>query len=217
MTTESCVFVSCPVMDVINNKFIPVMQDAYRDSPALGVYLLAAQLRRKGYSCEVFDWVANPQISSEEVIKKLLEYRVVFFSANSLNWAIIRILAQRLKQNNPQIKTCVGGPHATYYPDSVIASGGFDSFFRGEADRYIHLIYEILALGKHHSIPGFFCKEIKGSVTKVQVSTEDDLEQFDWHPAYDLIPASQYCTMPVLTSRGCKYHCTFCSITGKKN
>jgi len=204
-------------MDVINNKFIPVMQDAYRDSPSLGVYLLTAQLRRKGYSCEVFDWVANPHISFEEVIKKLLKYKVVFFSANSLNWAIIRILAQHLKKNNPRIKTCVGGPHATYYPNSVLAGKCFDSLFRGDADRYIHLIYEIVGLGKNHSIPGFFYKETKGSVNRVQVNTEEDIEQCNWRPAYDLIPTSQYCTMPVLTSRGCKYHCTFCSVTGKRN
>ncbi|MEW5804163.1 MAG: cobalamin-dependent protein [bacterium] len=248
MPSRPCVFVSCPVMTLYNNTLIPVMQDSYRDSPALGVYLLVAHLRRKGYQCDVFDWVAAPHISLEEVIQELLHYEVIFFSANSLNWAVIRTLAKKVKENNPGIKTCIGGPHATYYPQSVMVSECFDGLFRGEADNYIHLVYETLRSGetlkpgKENTIPGFsLCKGsvkngtgvkngagIKNDIgvkngagakngTIPQVVQEHDLTTFDWHPAYDLIPASQYCTMPVETSRGCRNSCTFCSIIGKNS
>ncbi|MEW6381054.1 MAG: radical SAM protein [bacterium] len=218
MPQQPCVVVSCPVMSFVDNTLVASMQDSYRDSPALGVYLLAAHLHRKGYPCDVLDWVASPQLSLEDVVCRLLNYEVVLLSANSLNWAIARILARKVKERNPGIKTCVGGPHPTCYPRSIIASGCFDGLFRGEADRSIHLVCEVLRSGREQEIPGFFLtRNAADKASAVQVIQEPDLTRFDWRPAYDLIPDSQYGTIPVLTSRGCRFNCTFCSTIGHRN
>jgi len=219
MGQKPCVVVSCPVMCYVDNRLVPSMQDSYRDSPALGVYLLAAHLRRKGYPCEVLDWVALPQLSLDQVIDQLLSYEVILLSANSLNWATARILAQKVKERDPRIKTCIGGPHPTCYPQSVIASGYFDALFRGEADRSAHLVYEVLQSEKQQQIPGLVLikQGVAAAFSSAQVIQESDLTQFDWRPAYDLIPDSQYGTIPVLTSRGCRFNCTFCSTIGHRN
>jgi len=46
---------------------------------------------------------------------------------------------------------------------------------------------------------------------------EDKLSELDWRVAYDLVPEDKFLSLPVETSRGCKYRCAFCSIPSKNN
>jgi radical SAM superfamily enzyme YgiQ (UPF0313 family) len=211
------VFVCTPVMDMARGKLLPAMQDARRDSPHLGVFLLLGHIKRAGLECDVMDWVSNPEMTCEDVAAVIAGYEIVFFSSNSMNWGAVHLLASAIRKQNPTVKLCVGGPHPTMYPESVERSGLFDAYFRGEADRYIALIYEILANGKRpRSLPpGLWLR--KSSLTRPEVNLEYNLMELDWRVDYERVIDQSYLTLPVETSRGCKYRCAFCSIPSQAN
>src|SRR5262245_53134771 len=212
-------FVCTPVMDCKFGRLTPAMQDARRDNAHLGVYLLLGHLRRAGCDCDVLDWVAeSPEMSEEDVAHIASQYRLVFFSCNSMNWAAVRLVAERVRQLDPTVKLCIGGPHPTMYPAAVAASGLFDAYFRGEADRVIAYIYEALLDGKPLRVPiqGLWAPSLSAD-DEPQLFQDNHLEELDWHVDYARIPAGKFLSIPVETSRGCKYRCAFCSIPSKNN
>lgn len=211
-----CTILSCPIMSVDDQgELYPVMQDAARESPALGVYTLSAALHLSGIRCRVVDWVADTSIPLQQIVEKLLVSSVVLFSANSMNWAMVRAVATACKTANPKAKLCIGGPHATHFPESVKGSGLFDLHFRGDADHVIKDVYH--ALRAEGSVD-----HIRGCADASSVSPEPVNQSpiFEGVPALDIfrqIPEQRFKSLPVETSRGCKFQCSFCSIVSMKN
>ncbi|WKA26389.1 B12-binding domain-containing radical SAM protein [Bradyrhizobium roseum] len=210
------VFFSCPIMNMGDNgSLYPVMQDEARESPALGVYTLVACLRSSGIDCDVVDWVASPSTSIEDIVTKLIQYDVIFFSCNSMNWGTVKRVAHLCRLSSPEVKLCVGGPHPTHFPESVLSSNLFDGFFRGDADVSIVQIYTVIKTGKSNSaIPGF---ALTSEMVVPDIHVEHDVENLRVLPDYGLIPKGAFKTLPIETSRGCKFQCAFCSITSMKN
>ncbi|MDP3898599.1 MAG: radical SAM protein [Mesorhizobium sp.] len=217
MARVRAAFVAVPIMDQADDgRWVPSLQDADRESPQLGVYLLVGSLERDGRDVDLYDWVGHPEWSLDWLVETLAGYDVLFFSCNSMNWSVVRRLARDLRARRGDQRFCVGGPHATHYPESVSKSGLFDLFYRGEADRYIARIYDMLASGNLQAageIPGLGSR----AVPEPAINQEADLSQLEWTPAYDRLPDKAFLTLPVETSRGCKFQCTFCSIPAKKN
>lgn len=212
-------FVASPIMDIDENgNWFPTMQDADRESPQLGVYLLAGALEQDGWEVNIVDWVARPNASLDEIAKIISDYDVALFSANSMNWASALAACRLAKKMNPSLRTCIGGPHPTHYPESVIKSTAFECYFRGEADAFITTIAESLLSNIRPSIqiPGLgWC--VDGGENIPKTHTESSLDSIQWNPAYDRIPENSFLVLPVETSRGCKFQCSFCSIPQKKN
>lgn len=220
MFTESskspAAFLCTPVMEMHEGELVPAMQDAHRDSPALGVFLLLEKLRQADCDCDIIDWVASDLTHVDDIVKRVRGYRVLFISANSMNFGTAYILGQKVKRAMPDIHLCLGGPHPTKYPGHVRKSNVFDSLFRGEADRWIVSIYDAILRGNRKRIPGFTM--LKDDISTVaEPYFEDQLSEVNWKPAYDLIEDGKYLSLPVETSRGCKYCCAFCSIPSKSN
>jgi radical SAM superfamily enzyme YgiQ (UPF0313 family) len=210
------VFVCTPVMDFKRGQLMPAMQDARRDTAHLGVFLLLKHLKRAGLECDLLDWVANPHVTADEVAASAAQYKVVFLSSNSLNWGSVRLVAKKIRQYGTRTKICVGGPHPTMYPQSVAKSDLFDAYYRGEADRYIASVYEVLVGGKAvQTLPGLWLRGQKGPPPEVHI--EQNLRELDWQVDYEGIQDQAYLALPVETSRGCKYRCAFCSIPSQLN
>jgi anaerobic magnesium-protoporphyrin IX monomethyl ester cyclase len=218
MTSRRVAFLAAPIMDVTEDgQWVPSLQDADKESPQLGVYLLIGELDRSGRDIDLFDWVANQDWNRHYIVDSLSEYDVVFFSCNSMNWSVIRHIAYDLRTRRLDQVFCVGGPHPTHYPESIVGSGLFDFFFRGEADRHIGSIYDLATNTGQHSgngvIPGLGSQRIFAP----SIVQESALHELNWNPAYYRLPPNQFLSIPVETSRGCKFQCTFCSIPSKKN
>ena len=164
----------------------------------------------------MIDWVAEPGLNVDQVARRAAEYTVVFFSANSMNWASVRLVAERIKEINPESKTCVGGPHPTHFPDSVLGSGFFDGLYRGEGDRWIAEVFDTLrGHRRRQKVPGLM--HCHGEAELPAVVEESRLDDLDWRPAYSDVPEGVYRVLPVETSRGCRFDCSFCSIPSKRN
>lgn len=212
-------FIATPIMDFDEHgNWIPTMQDADRESPQLGVFLLAGALRRDGWQVTIIDWVANPSWSPDSVATQVAEFSVALFSANSMNWASALAVCRKAVVINPRLQTCIGGPHPTHYPESVVRSQAYTAYFRGEADAFVSIIAESLY---SRTRPPFCVPGLGWTADSIAgipaTHTERELDSLEWTPAYDSLPDSTYLVLPTETSRGCKFQCSFCSIPQKKN
>jgi len=136
-----------------------------------------------------------------------------------------------VKRANPKIKVALGGPHATVAPEDFLVEGGPDVVAIGEGEETIIDISE-WACGKItiDQINGVAWRKDDGTVIKnSQRELIKDLHETVGFPDYSDIDLEQYFSiwkagaaprriqvqkrfLPVISSRGCPYKCSFCSV-----
>ena len=99
-------------------------------------------LLASGRPCDIVDLVVEGTFTLDRVLDLVSGYRVLLFSCNSMNWATVQCIAQAIRKEHIGVKICVGGPHATSAPASVIRAGCFDALFQGDADSKIAEVYD---------------------------------------------------------------------------
>jgi anaerobic magnesium-protoporphyrin IX monomethyl ester cyclase len=189
----------------------------------LGIYYVAAYLRRYGYDVFVTDAEALGR-SEEEIMDEVAETRPDFIGIGSTTVAFHRALrtAEMLKQSFPEIPVVLGGPHVTSNPEHALSFEPFDFGVVGEGELTALELFDALSDGKPvDHVPGLAFRDGSGKVVltgrRQYIADLDDLP----FPAFDLIPdiglytppPSNYRTLPVvnmITSRGCPSLCTFC-------
>ncbi|MEK6875345.1 MAG: radical SAM protein [Nanoarchaeota archaeon] len=142
--------------------------------------------------------------------------------------------ARIAKLANPNIKTIIGGVHATSNPESIITDSSVDYVVLGEGEYVLKDLCNHILHKKSIPSKGVVFKNINGEVVNTGMS--NFIENLDALPlpSYDKVDFMKYATsvqresvdrpraMPyanILTSRGCPYQCCFCEagkISGKK-
>jgi radical SAM superfamily enzyme YgiQ (UPF0313 family) len=146
---------------------------------------------------------------------------VVGFSGMAFQYDCNLRMAYLTKQLNPRIKTVLGGYHATLSYDTIEGSPGaayWDFIVRGEGDfSFGELLDSLDAQGRgldnvlgvsyktenrqfHHNAP----RPLE-DVTKIKLPARDKRIIKDFHMYFRRADVIE-------TSRGCLYHCNFCSI-----
>lgn len=140
-------------------------------------------------------------------------------------------LPRRIKKINPSIKIIIGGPHATSRPNDFLQTGLFDFVIIGEGEITAQKIADYFE-GKIQIDDVKGVAYISNGTTK-QVASEyiKDINTLPI-PAYHLVEMKKYFDLvfkgyssrpqdpfyrprreiTIITSRGCPYICTFCSI-----
>jgi len=165
--------------------------------PLQGSFYLAAILRRKGHDVQVVceDINGRASLISPTVRKRLFSSDVVGFSILTATANRGYLLAQAVRKRNPDAFIVFGGPHATFLPEEAIQYG--DAVVTGEGE---NVIEEIVAHRPKNAI-------IRGEPVK----SLDDLPFPDYSDAPHLLNRMGF--LPVSTSRGCPFDCSFCSVT----
>lgn len=137
-----------------------------------------------------------------------------------------------IKEVNPKVITFLGGPHPSAVPDETLMFFGnlVDFIFIGESEIGFPKLIGYLENGNPslNEIEGLaYIKE--GKVYKNCPICPENIDDFSI--SWDLIPPNsypmaphgaffkQYPIAPIITSRGCPFHCTFCGghiISGRK-
>ena len=172
--------------------------------PRLGCLILGAILERHGYYVRVF-------VEDIEPIdfKAVFDADLVAISTITSTAPRAYALASQIKERG--IPVILGGPHVTFLPEEALDYA--DYVFRGEGESSILPFVHALEKGDgfenvpglsfyesnniHHNQPGQPCQKL-------------DTVPF---PDFSLIRTPIGKVRPVMTSRGCPYNCSFCTVT----
>lgn len=184
--------------------------------PRLGSVLLATLLRNAGWDVSVF---------VEEVrdidFNQVLQADLVGISTITSTAPRAYALAEKVRQSG--IPVVLGGPHVTCLPEEALEHA--DMVVRGEGEVPLLALAQCM-VGERQlgSVPGLSYRTEERIVHNPLPEKSVDMEEL---PAPDLSLIHGYVdngslssrVVPVQTTRGCPFHCNFCSVTpmfGKK-
>lgn len=191
--------------------------------PPLNLMYLAACLRRDGHEVDIVDLYAEP-LSLERLFARVGRYSpdVVGLSSYTANVDQVLELARSLKGRFPKLVVVVGGIHASYLPQTVLASPHVDFVIRGEGEAVMPELVRALEVGADfRAVKGLSWREGGMVVSNPPGELLLELDALPF-PAYELVDLDRYYlsvtravtfgrVASILTMRGCPYRCSFCS------
>jgi radical SAM superfamily enzyme YgiQ (UPF0313 family) len=184
----------------------------------LGLLYLASVLEQQGYDVDLRDYqlaCGEEPFHLPHTLAFLHDSApVVGFScmANLLPYTLL--VAQELKARHPEKIILLGGTGATAVERAILESlPGVDVIARGEGESTIVELLPALQPGRDLAgIPGLAYRDGQGRAVVTGVRSRiRDLDALPF-PAYHHLDMGSYHGYGVVTSRGCPYHCTFCSV-----
>ena len=179
--------------------------------PRLGTMLLGSILKEKGHDVSVMVECIK-EIPWEEVATSEL----VGISTITSTAPRAYEMAESLKEIG--IPTVLGGPHVTFLPEEGLLHS--DYVIRGEAENSFPLFVDALSgRGELDDVPGLSYRSDNKFIHNPLDSSPIDLNSLP-EPDFTLIDKDFLIKkgmtkkiIPVQTSRGCPYNCSFCSVT----
>ena len=194
-------------------------------SPCLGVLYLASALRQERHEVRVWDLRFAPR-ETPRVIEEIRSFRpdLIGLSGLTCEAPSLHRFAGRLREVFPAAHIVAGGPHASAYPEAVLADANIDAAVRGEGERtFPELAAVLLAGGDCSGVKGIGFRSGAGVVLTEPREPIGDLDLIP-RPAWELIdlgryreyyrntemgrPGSRYAV--IMTSRSCPYRCAYC-------
>lgn len=162
----------------------------------------------------------------EEILAKIKpEAEVIgITSMFTSEWLIVRELISGINNLFPEKMIILGGEHASADAKQILTfEKGVDAIFRGESETSFEIFLKTFDKEKGFvNIPGVAWKVDNGQILEnpkpARITNIDDIK-----PTWDKINVNYYLdnllsyselgnrAMPVISSRGCPYQCTFCS------
>ncbi|MHA1568732.1 MAG: B12-binding domain-containing radical SAM protein [Alphaproteobacteria bacterium] len=201
--------------------------------PDLGLLYLAKALQQAGLPVQVRDgWLEKDRERAMGLDLAADGPVLVGFKLFSLGIKDVRPAIQAIKRRNPQALVAVGGPHPSGVGTKIWADVPEADFaLAGEGEIGLPQLARALDGGTSPEtlaqIPGLIWRSPDGPLAN-ECAFVPDLDALD-QPAWGAVPAREYLArptpirkaphLPVLTSRGCPFDCTYCAgrlITGTK-
>jgi radical SAM superfamily enzyme YgiQ (UPF0313 family) len=200
----------------------------FRPMPCLGLAYIAAVLKKNNFEVEALDSFAL-RIKEAEVLEIVKEKkpRLVGISCLTPSMPIALSIVRKIKEYDRDITIALGNIHASFFAEKILAGEGVDVVVHGEGEYAMSEVAEAVCSNKNFD-------QIKGISFKadgkiIKTTARDLLEDLDSlpYPAWHLFSFEKYGFLPfadiykpalsILTSRGCPYHCSFCSLPNIKS
>jgi len=211
-----------------------------RTSPPLGLAYLAAVAEQRGDTVRVHD--GDVESTSLEAIVRQFAPQVVGITANTTQIMAAWRDAELVKSICDAF-VVLGGPHPTTLPDESAAKPGVDVVVRSEGEiTWLELLSAFeqrlaqdpaanaLTATDFQAIAGITCLDEQGAPVSnpdrptIPAAELDKMPFPAWHlfsldlytnlqPTVDRVEGR---SLPILTSRGCPYRCSYCSQIGPR-
>jgi anaerobic magnesium-protoporphyrin IX monomethyl ester cyclase len=214
---------------------------ALKPAPPLGLAILGAVLKQEGYKVSIIDAVVeqldNEEFISDDIVLNGMDNQeilnriphdtdIIGISCMfTVDWLGTKNLINLIGRERPDLKIIAGGEHITALPEFCLEEcPQLQICVLGEGEETI-LDICLSHLGKKsiEDVKGILYRNSDGLLIKnlrrERIRTLDDLPI----PAWDLFPTEIYFekklnfgvggkrTLPILSTRGCPYICSFCS------
>lgn len=206
----------------------------------LSLAYLAAYLKKHGYEVNILDAVAGNMtkqggrwhygISEHDVVKRIKKFKpdlVGITCPFSLRHNASLSVARLIKKIDDKIITVVGGTHPTIFPLETVSCKEIDYVIVGEGEEsFLSLVRHIESGSKSFELCVDGCAYKKKGKIKLNEKRNfiEDLDSLPF-PARELLPMEFYFrrdialfglgkgrAASIITSRGCPYRCSFCSM-----
>lgn len=178
--------------------------------PRLGVLILGTMMKERGWDVEVYVEDLR-RIDFEAVAAADL----VGISTITPTAPRAYALADKVRQMG--IPVLMGGPHVTFLSEEALEHADF--VIRGEGEKPLNAFIDAWEkAGSFDNVPNLSRKKDGRVVHNPMQPFEKDLDALPY-PDFSLLkpdqPARRFSPpIPVQTSRGCPFDCSFCSVTG---
>ena len=174
-----------------------------------GLLYVAAAGRDAGHKVTVV--IAN----KDNVGKYIRRYQpeLLAVSCVTSTYPIVRDLLIQVKQSHPQLKTIIGGHHATFMYKEVYADTKVDYICRGEGEEvFPQLLAELEKGNEYPEIMGMVFYKDGRFWNDEKIVIMQDIEHLP-KITKDLTAPEFSFSPKIVSSRGCPFFCSFCSIS----
>lgn len=185
----------------------------------LGLGYLAAVLEENQYEVDVLDLqMIDPTVQQIESDLSKTDADILGVTTSTLTyWPAIEVV-KAAKKALPDTLTLVGGPHVTALPEQTLnESPEVDIVVRGEGERTMLELANLVSKGDLKNLDKIDGVTFRKNGQIVQTNNRAFIENLDElpHPAYKHFQLEKYRMegknyLPIITSRGCPFECTFC-------
>jgi len=181
----------------------------------LGLAYLAAGLKAQHHDVRVLD-LNNRVRTHADICAELADWnpQYVGFSVKSATFASALDLHRTLLPVCPEATYLYGGPHVTLVKEGLLDETPPAFFIRGEAEQALAEFVTRHSRGDtdFRDIPGMLYREAGGQVWSSEIAYQRNLDDLPF-PDFTVFDTFHlFKTYPLLTSRGCPYSCTYCSV-----
>lgn len=191
-------------------------EEARSPLPPLGLLYLAGHLK-KNHDVKVLDMALPGQDKLESILANFQPDLVGIPSLINL-WPTVIDILNLVKRLHPQIRTVVGGPNATQYPEETLSCENIDFLITGLGQFPLMELCNQLEKGQSgEGIENCYVQGIKyGSYDTKYSHKIDDFEFPDREATSFKEYYAGFCpenpTTTMITSMGCPYKCAFCDV-----
>ena len=191
--------------------------------PLLGVLSVATYLKhhRPHHKLKFVDCRAL-ELSFDDMAEIVREFEPDLVGLTSLTFNYYDTLqaAKRIKATRPSAKVCMGGWHVSLYPEETLAQDAVDYVVFGEGElSFVDLVDKLEAGEEPLGVQGVGFKRDGASTLGPPRPPNRTLDELPF-PDFDLSDISLYShllgkgniVLPLESSRGCPFSCTFCDI-----
>jgi len=180
--------------------------DIIPDCPPLGLLYLAATVENLGLSAKIVDAI-DGSYSLQNILETIKQEtpKVVGITAMTMNIKGAVQLAKILKENIAyDIKIALGGPHISADPTIIDRYPYFDFGITGEADITFPMLVR-KTVDCLDEVYGLYKGEIPFDLDAIPYPARHLIN-------FDVYKKRNFWANAIFATRGCPYHCIFCSI-----
>lgn len=165
--------------------------------PHHGLASLAAVLSASRHTVRVADYRLTDHLPPLRAILRDFAPDVLGLSLFSFIMPVANGWLDDVRGDWPDLPIVCGGPHVSCYLEDLVQDRRIDTLVLGEAEGIA---------------PGAFCSSRRNSFPQVLRPTLPDISALPF-PDYESFYGRETITLyPLVTSRGCPYHCSFCAV-----